>query len=316
MSRALITGLPGFVGGHLAEHLLHAGDAVLGAAPQGAWEPHAPVALRGRVELVAWDVGRDDGLAPAALRRIEQFAPDCIYHLAAVSVPADCGHVEPLPPAVGINVAGTRRAMELAAALPGRPRVLLASTCHVYAPPPPGAPQVSEDAPLGPQSAYGRTKLAAEQIVQAAVAAGGDAVICRSFQHTGPRQGPRMMLPQWAQQFAAGAGPIAVHTRDAWMDLSDVRDAARAYRLVMEQGARGGVYNVGTGVAVRSGDVLELLRQLAGPTRPIVETAPRVKHEPIAALARIAAATGWRAEIPLAQTVADTWAWWQTAARS
>ncbi len=311
--RALITGIPGFVGGFLAEHLLAQGDAVLGAAFDGRWEPNSSEAVRSRVELVAWDLSRDSGLSAEARRRIEAFEPSAVYHLAALSVPSDCGREDPLPGAVAVNVEGTRRVVELASQLPTRPRVLFVSSAKVYAPVDPRNPVVAETAPVGPRTAYGCTKLAGEDIVQAAVARGDcDAVIVRAFQHTGPRQGPRMMLPEWAKQFAEQqSGPVEVRTRDAVIDLSDVRDVVRAYRLVVEHGQPGNVYNVGSGRPICSGDVLDLLRRLAGPERPIRETRPGPKQDPIADIARLRRQTGWRPEVPLEQTVADTWAYWR-----
>ncbi|NQU23334.1 MAG: NAD-dependent epimerase/dehydratase family protein, partial [Candidatus Nealsonbacteria bacterium] len=209
---------------------------------------------------------------------------------------------------------GTRRVMELAAELPSRPRVLFVSSSHVYAPVTTETPVVDESAPLQPQRGYGRSKLAAEAEVRRAVEElGCDAVVTRSFQHTGPRQNPRMMLPQWARQFAlAGSEPVEVHTRDAMIDLTDVRDVVRAYRLLIERGTRGEVYNVGSGVAVRSGDVLDVLRNLADPQRPIVELHPGRKQDPIANIDRLVQSTGWQPIVPIETTVADTLAWWRS----
>lgn len=311
--RALITGVPGFVGGFLAEHLLDFGDDVLGCSPDGMWEKSSPEELRDRVQLVAWDLTSPEGLSTEARRQIEDFRPDCIYHLAALSVPEDCGEEEPAPPAVAVNVDGTRRVMELAASLPSKPRVLFTSSSHVYAPVPPEAPKIDETAPLGPQRGYGRTKLLAEGEVRRAIDRHGcDAVIARSFQHTGPRQNPRMMLPEWARQFAIDSSePVKVHTRDAQVDLSDVRDVVRAYRLLIERGRRGEVYNVGSGISRRAGDVLELLREMADPKRPVVELRPGFKQDPIGDVSRLLRCTGWRARIPLETTVSDTLTWWR-----
>jgi GDP-4-dehydro-6-deoxy-D-mannose reductase len=311
--RALITGISGFAGGFLAEHLLDCGDDLLGCSPDATWEESSPEQLRDRLELLAWDLGTPGGLSAVVRRRIAEFRPDWIYHLAALSVPEDSGDQQPLPAALAINVGGTRQVMQLAAALPSRPRVLLTSSSYVYAPVSPQDPQIDETAPLGPRRAYGRTKLMAEQEVRRAIDEHGcDAVIARSFQHTGPRQSPRMMLPQWARQFVAGgSGPVEVYTLDAWLDLSDVRDVVRAYRLLLQRGRRGEVYNVGSGRRCRSGDALELLRSMADPTRPVVELHPGFKQDPIADTTRILRCTGWRATLPLETTVADTWAWWR-----
>lgn len=311
MQRALITGVSGFAGGFLAEHLLACGEAVLGVAIEGRWDPDSSEAVRDRVELVAWDLGCPMGPSESVRRRIEAFQPTSIYHLAALSVPDDCGQSEPLPRAVAVNVEGTARLVDLAARLSSRPRLLFVSSAKVYAPV--AGPYVDETSPVGPRTAYGLTKLAGEDIVRAAVAGGQcEGVIVRAFQHTGPRQSPRMMLPEWAHQFAARpSGPVEVHTRDAVVDVTDVRDVVRAYRLLAARGTPGRVYNLGSGRPRRSGDVLNLLRRLAGPDRPIRETQPGAKQEFIANTARLRDQTGWQPEVSLEQTVADTWAYWR-----
>lgn len=313
--RALITGVSGFAGSFLAEHLLQCGDAVLGCSADGMWEDVAPEELRDQVELLAWDLGDPGGPGAPSRRRIEEFQPDRVYHLGALSVPADCGGEEPSARAVAVNVDGTRRVLELAGSLPSGPRVLFASTCRVYAPVSQDSPQVDETAPVGPRQAYGRTKLAAEAEVQQTLRGQGcEAVIARGFQHTGPRQNARMMLPQWARQFTrGGCEPVEVHTLDAHLDLTDGRDVVRAYRLLIEHGKIGEIYNIGSGISRRSGDILDLLRKMADPKRPIVESRPETKQEPIADITRLVECTGWEATIPLEKTIADTLDWWRQA---
>ncbi len=315
--RALITGVSGFVGPYLAEHLLDCGDEVLGTSPGGTWPDstwpdRSLQTVRPKVELIAWDLSRADGLSQASRRAIQRFRPQVVYHLAAISVPAECGEEQPTPQAVAVNVDGTRRVLEAAAALVRPPRVLLASTSHVYAPTGESSPRVDEHWPLAPRQGYGRTKLAAEEAVRRAIASGLDALIVRAFQHTGPGQQPPMMLPEWTLQFARGGPePVRVQTLDAWIDLSDVRDVVRAYRLLAVEGERGAAYNVGSGQSRRSGAILELLRQAAGVDRAVVELRPGRKQDPIADISRLVRRTGWQPRVPLEQTVADTLAWWQ-----
>lgn len=311
--RALITGVSGFVGGFLAEHLLECGDAVLGTSPDGQWLASSPKRIRDQVAVLPWDLAQPGGPSEDVRQAVEQFAPTAIYHLAAISVPGDCGQDEPTPLAVRINVDGTRRVLQLAASLPSSPRVLFVSSSYVYGPVTAESPRVDEKAPVAPKRGYGRTKLAAEKEVQQAVACGQvDAVIARAFQHTGPGQSPRMMLPEWALQFAqGGTAPVQVQTLDAWIDLTDVRDVVRAYRLLAIHGGRGEVFNVGSGIARRSGDILESLRAMAAPERAVVELRPGIKRDPIADISRLCRLTSWQPRVSLEQTVGDTYRWWQ-----
>jgi GDP-4-dehydro-6-deoxy-D-mannose reductase len=314
--RALVTGVTGFVGGYLAEFFLGCGDAVQGCSASGHWRATAPAILAERVELLTWDISDPAGMTSGVRRAIEQFAPDWIVHLAALSNLDQCGRDRPTPEAVAVNVDGTRRVLELAATMAQRPRVLMVSTSHVYALPVRGAPPVDETARLIPYTGYGQTKRAAEEAVQRCVEAGAcDALIARAFAHGGPRQIAAMMLPQWAEQFARGANPVRVYNRDVVLDLSDVRDVVRAYRLLLVSAPCGAVYNVGSGVPHRSGEILEMLRTLADPQREIVELYPGPRQDPVADIGRITRQTGWRPQIPLEQTVADTWSWWQEYSR-
>lgn len=307
--KAIITGISGFVGGHLAEHLLAAGDEVLGISTSGHWPERTPGLLVERVPVLAADLSRDDAFrtADATLRR---FAPDGIYHLAAISVPGDCGGAEPTSRAIAANVDGTRRVLDWATALPSRPRVLLVSTSHVYPPPRSAAVRYREDQPTSPKNAYGKTKLLAEHAALEAVRSGAvDVLIARAFQHTGPRQGSRMMLPEWAEQLATAAGSIRVRNRNTWIDLSDVRDVVRAYRLLIAAGASGEIYNVGSGVPRRTGDLLDKLIAVSGRNANVVEESPGERYDAIADIGKLQATTGWTSAITLEATVRDVWNW-------
>jgi GDP-4-dehydro-6-deoxy-D-mannose reductase len=310
--RAFITGITGFAGGFLAEHLLASGDEVLGCSRRAEWPDWAGEDLR-HVKVLKWDVG-DGGLPDDGFAALARFAPDCIYHLAALSVPSDCGTTEPTERAIEVNVRGTERVLDLAANLPHRPRVLFVSTSHVYAKATKERHRFDESAPTDPQRAYGKTKLMAEEAVRRAAAHRSlGTVVVRAFQHTGPRQEPRLMLPEWAIQVAQLSNdPIRVKHLDTWVDLSDVRDVVRAYRLLAEHGQSGSTYNVGSGVAARTGEILDLLRKLGRSSRPIVELqAGEERYDPIADIRRLQAATGWRRELSLETTVADTLEYWR-----
>lgn len=306
--KALITGIGGLAGRHLAEHLLAAGDEVQGVTLSGQWPESQRTSgkLAERVPLVAWDIAQHP--SDEVQGAIRDFAPDCVYHLAAISVPAQCGKQEPTPAARAINIDGTGRVLQLAAGLAHRPRVLFVSSCKVYAPVTRESPKVREDSPCEPRQAYAQTKLAGEELAREAWQNNSlECVIARAFNHTGPGQRPEYMVPEWVAQLVAGEdGPLEVHSRDTWLDLSDVRDVVRAYRLLIERGTAGEVYNVGSGQNVNSGQILDTLQRLAGTSRDVRQSRPGEKQEPVAEITRLQSATGWHPEIPLEATLADT----------
>ena len=114
--RAFITGVTGFAGSHLAEHLLRQGDVVAGCTRRGRWDASLPVSVTSRIPVFAWNLA--DGVTPQIHQKVAAFQPDIIYHLAAVSVPADCGDSEPTPQAVATNIDGTSSIVDL----PSQPR--------------------------------------------------------------------------------------------------------------------------------------------------------------------------------------------------
>lgn len=309
--KALVTGITGFAGGHLAEHLLDCGEVVLGVARQAAWPPQSPARLAG-LPLTRWDIAEP---SPAACRaEVERFAPDCVYHLAAMSVPADCGDAEPTADAWRVNVEGTRHVVELCLGLARPPRLVLVSSSQVYGSASAESPPVAEAAAPRPTRGYGVTKFAAECQALAAGEQGLPVIVARAFQHAGPRQSARLMLAEWAAQFALESGPIRVQRLRAGLDLSDVRDVVRAYRLLATHGAAGMVYNVGSGRTIASGEVFAELRRLADPARPFEQRYDDARQDPVADVARLRAATGWTPVIDWRQTVADTWNDWRQRA--
>ena len=310
--RAIITGISGFVGGFLTERLLLTGRQVLGFSPDGEWLPTSPATVQDRVELSRWNFLESQN--DAAIRQtIERFAPEVVYHLAAMSVPADCGEEEPTDNAVQVNVEGTRRVVEAVLAAAPAARLVFISSSHVYAPVDPTGLRVTESSPVEPVRGYGKTKLAAERIVLEAVEKRGlDAVIARAFQHSGPRQTGRMMLPEWIEQIVGSdTDPIRIHTRDALIDLLDVRDVVCAYELLAETGTCGTVYNVGSGKVSRTGDLIDRLLEMAKVDREVIETRPGLKQDPIADITRIEKDTAWRPVFTVDHTLSDTLAWWQ-----
>ena len=287
--KAIVTGAAGFAGQHLVRHLRQCGDDVL------------------EISRADWDL-RHDPSADAA-SAIAAFAPDALFHLAALSIPAQCGEGEPTADAVNVNVEGTRRVAELASTISSRPRVVFVSTGRVYGDVGNEVELVNESQPTAPASSYAKTKLQAEAVLQSM---GVDFIIARAFNHLGPGQLPPLMLPQWCQQIAEGTDALRVHNSNVWVDATDVRDVVRAYRLLALKGNSGEVYNVGSGTATRTGDIAKMLIDAASPGLPIIAETEAEHRNAISNTVRLRNLTDWQPEIPLRQTIADAWHCWLT----
>ena len=295
--RSLITGGRGFVGTWLADHLRDLGDDV--------------VAIDQEVEITD----------PAAL--LAAFAdarPDAVYHLAALT------HVgqswdEPLR-VVEVNVIGTGAVLAAARQCGSDPKVLVTSSAEVYgAVTDPARLPLTEESETAPLTPYAASKLAAEALVaQAWLGHGQHVITVRPFNHIGPGQTPNFAVPALAKRIvdaeAAGRATIPVGNLSARRDFTDVRDVVRAYRSLIESGDPGGVYNVCSGRDVAIGEIADTLLSLAGTSlefetdpalmRPV--EVPVLRGDP----SRLAAATGWKPEIPLDQTLADVLAYWRS----
>ena len=304
----LVTGASGFVGPHLARALKQRGARVIGLAVQA---PRAGLPLDG------WHTV--DLLDPEGLdRAVEAAHPDAVVHLAGQSSAAR-SFEQPVE-TFRLNVNGTWHLLEAVRRHSPRARALIIGSGEVYGPQPEGT-RASEATPFNPVSPYALSKAAADALAELHGRTHGlDLVRTRSFAHTGPGQEPRFVVPSFAQQIAAieAGGPppvIRVGNLEVARDLSDVRDVARAYVLLLERGRTGEAYNVCRGEAVRLTEVMRMLTEQARlPVR--VEVDPgRMRPADVPWLvgdpAKLNDDTGWRPEIPLARTLEDVLEEWR-----
>lgn len=306
--KALITGVTGFAGQHLAGHLLDCGDTVLGVATDGRWGVDCDEWLAGEVPLVTWDVRRD--ISEDANAEIRNFGPDAIFHLAALSIPALCGDGEPTSDALATNVEGTRRVCQLAEQLVSPPRVVFISSGRVYGDVTFDAPMVTEKSPTTPVTSYAKTKLQAEQVVQFHGQRGLPYIIARAFNHTGPRQQPPLMLPQWCEQLARGAAVLRIRNGNVLMDLSDVRDVVGAYRMLAVDAPAGEIYNVGSGRSVQTGEIARELLRIASTDAKLHSESDDPQQNAISDITKIKQYTRWQPRFFLSYTIVRTWEYW------
>ncbi|MGE0392799.1 MAG: GDP-mannose 4,6-dehydratase [Vicinamibacterales bacterium] len=294
----LVTGARGFAGSHLVEELTGAGADVL-----------------------AWDRVDVDLLDPVALRSaLERARPAAICHCAgAPHVAQSWGDTASV---LETNVIATSHLLGAVRDLLPGCRVLNIGSATVYRQ---TSDTLTEQHPLGPASPYAVSKLAQEMLADRMHRDDGlDVVQTRSFNHTGPRQQPAFAAPAFARQVAmieAGLGEpvLRVGNLTARRDLTDVRDVARAYRLILERGVSGTVHNVCSGTTHAMQAIVDgLCARVAVPVR--VEPDP-ARYRPndtpvvVGSHARLTAATGWEPTIPFDRMLDDLLDYWRGRVR-
>jgi GDP-4-dehydro-6-deoxy-D-mannose reductase len=290
MKKVLITGVTGFVGSHLADHLL----------ALGGYEVH--------------------GLKRCRMRElVDAVRPDWIFHLAAQSyVPASWREPDAT---LTCNIRGQVNLFEAVLAAGLSCRIQIAGSSEEYGLVGPDEVPITEDNPLRPLSPYAVSKVTQDMLAwQYHRSHGLDVVRTRGFNHTGPRRGEVFVASDFARQVArieAGLQEpvIRVGNLEASRDFTDVRDMVRAYRLALESGVGGEVYNICSGTAITIRDMLDRLLALS-PARIGVEQDPeRMRPSDVMILlgsaARFRAVTGWSPEIPFARTLADLLDYWR-----
>lgn len=305
--RALITGINGFVGGHLAEHLLATTEWQLWGIVREA--ELSLTALRGYVTPLSVDLM--DG--PAVRSALEQVRPDVVFHLAAQAHPPTSFR----DPAgtLTTNILMQLNVFEAIRGLGLSPTILVVGTGEEYGAVQPHELPVAEDAPLRPVSPYAVSKVAQDMLAyQYHVAHQLKTIRVRPFNHTGPRQEERYVATEFAQQIArieAGRQPpiVRVGNLDAQRDFTDVRDIARAYRLAVEYGEPGAVYNIGSSRPIAIASLLSTLIGLSRVPIDVQHDPERMRPADVPVIAcdatRFWQQTAWEPRIPLEQTLRD-----------
>ncbi|MGH9301927.1 MAG: GDP-mannose 4,6-dehydratase, partial [Acidimicrobiales bacterium] len=284
--RAFVTGGHGFVGRWLTEHLSACGDEV--EAPDESIDITDPTLL-----------------APAMSRA----RPEAVYHLAAL---AHVGDSWSDPHEVfRVNALGTLGVLEAARQIEPRPRVLVVSSAEVYGSVAPHDLPLTESQPLAPTTPYAASKVAAEYLgVQAHLGHGLEVVRVRSFNHVGPGQSTRFAVAGMASRIlesqAAGRKTLMVGNLSPRRDFTDVRDVVRAYRLVIELGGAGQVYNVCSGSDISIGDLARRMIELAGVDLELQTDPELVRASDLPVLrgdpSLLATTTGWQPVFTLDDT--------------
>jgi GDP-4-dehydro-6-deoxy-D-mannose reductase len=314
--RALITGITGFAGSHLADYLL---------AEQPEVEVYGTYRWRSRMDNVE-HLDRRINLVEADLRdyfsvhkALEGSRPDVIFHLAAQSfVPSSwTAPTETLT----TNIAGQTNLFEAVRRLELDPVIQIACSSEQYGLVLPDEVPIKETNPLRPLSPYAVSKVAQDFLgYQYFQSYGLKVVRTRGFNHTGPRRGQVFVTSNFCSQVAAiEAGlqepVIRVGNVEAIRDFTDVRDMVRAYWLAATRAKPGEVYNIASGQGIRIRDLLQKILDLSRVEVKIEVDPERLRPSDVEILigdsSKFRADTGWEPRIPFDQTVADLLDYWR-----
>lgn len=334
--KALITGITGMVGSHLADYLLGHTD----------WDVYGVCRWRSPLDNVAHLLERvnrrervffeyaDLNDEMSLVRVIHDIRPDYVFHLAAQSYPLT-SFTAPVD-TLNTNVLGTCRLleairMEMERGAGYKPVVHVCASSEVFGKiPAEKKPEsgIHEECPFHPASPYAISKAGTDLLGRYYAQAYGMTVMTtRMFTHTGPRRGDVFHESTFAKQIAmieAGMIEPKVLTGNlkSLRTYADVRDAVRAYyMLVTLEPVAGEYYNIGGTYTCEVGDTLNTLLSYSTRKDEIEIVTDPGRLRPIDAdlqvpdCTKFKEHTGWEPEIRFETTMHDLLDYWRDRVR-
>jgi len=316
MTRALITGITGFVGSHMAEYLLETQPdvEVYGTA---RWRSR-----RDNIEHIAHRIHLtecDMNDANSVRTMIENTRPDYVFHLAAQSFVPTSWHAP--TDTLTTNIMGQLNLFEAVRLAGIDPVIQIAGSSEEYGLVLPDEVPIKETNPLRPLSPYAVSKVTQDMLAwQYSYAYDLKVIRTRAFNHSGPRRGDVFVESNFAHQVVQielGLMPpvLKVGNLEAKRDYTDVRDVVRAYWLAVTRAQPGEVYNIATGKSWAIQQVLDMLLAQAKVPIRVEQDPARLRPSDVLILegdaTRFREATGWEPTIPFEQTLQDILAYWR-----
>jgi GDP-4-dehydro-6-deoxy-D-mannose reductase len=319
MKKLLITGISGFVGGHLVHYLSEHPQKfeIYGISrSKPAWDfvPAAPVLLCNdhfyQADLL--DI-------PKIRSFLKEVQPDYIIHMAAQSSVAESWKTPVFSfmnnTNIFLNIIDTVRLNDNGA------RVLSIGSSEQYGIVSAADMPLTEERPQNPANPYAVARVAQEQLAKIYADGYGLNICCtRSFNHCGPGQSDRFVVSAIVKQFAMIAHDLQkpiIHIGNGSIirDFIDVHDVVAAYVLLLTKGKRGDIYNIcsGTGRTIR--DIVDLLSDLKGIDVKVHEELDQIRpiDNPciIGSNNKIQKDLGWKPQIPFEQSLLSLYDYWE-----
>lgn len=313
-TKALITGITGFAGSHLADLLLSEGFDVYGTTrPRSKTENIDHI----QDKLTLFDADLIDSHSLHTV--LSEVKPEFIFHLAAQAfVPTSWS-----TPATTMesNVTGTIHLFEAVRRAQIDPVIQIACSSEEYGLVYKNETPITEQNPLRPLSTYAVSKIAMDFLGYQYFKSYGVRIIrTRGFNHTGPRQGDVYVCSTFAKQVALiesgkNKPEIKVGNLESYRDFTDVRDMVRAYLLAVKKCEPGDVYNIASEKTWQIKKVLEMLLAMSKVKITIKPDTARMRPSDVELLlgdaTKFREKTGWKTDITFEQTLTDLLNYWR-----
>ena len=314
--KLLITGAAGFVAGHFLEYInsdefdyeVLCLDKSLSSLGATTYKNISSIRIQ---EADLLDVKRIREI-------IKDFCPDYVLHLAALSsVASSWKH----PTECFLN--NTVVFLNIIEALHDycpECRILSVGSSEEYGSVRMEDLPIRENQALNPTSPYAVARVSQEQLSRIFTESYGmNIVLTRSFNHIGPRQDDRFVVPSFIKRVVelkrSGLENGEIETGDISIirDFVDVRDVVRGYNILLQKGRSGEVYNICSGRRISLKEVLDIISEEVG----VAVTSkinpeyirPKDSKETVGTYYKMEAEFGWKPEIELRQTIHDMVAW-------
>lgn len=314
--KILITGITGFVGSHLAEYILGLKEKhkVYGLC---RWRSSRDSLERVYNKVILKEADLLD--LSALIRHCKDVRPDVIFHLAAQSYVLTSFNA-PIQ-TLSTNVIGTANLLEAVRLTGIDPIIHICSSSEVYGQVEKKDVPIKEDCPLRPASPYAVSKVGEDMIAfQYWLSYGIKTIRTRMFTHTGPRRGDVFAMSFFAKQVAAGelglaAPEVKVGNLKSVRTFCDVRDAVRAYWVMVHKCKVGEVYNIGGNRTMTIREALDVLLSFSSKKFKVVVDPKLIRPSDVTlqipCTDKFRKCTGWKPEIPFEKTLKDILDYWR-----
>lgn len=310
MQKILITGANGFAGQHLIKSLGNKYQIIGIINKSNLSDSENLKYLSGNI----LDKGFLEDL-------IAKYEPEKIIHLAAI---ANTASQDP-ENIFKINLIGT---LNLYLAIGSQkklieynPKIIYVSSAEVYGKTP-NPEKITEENPFFPANFYGTSKVAADRLsYQMSQSSDLNITIIRPFNHTGPGQLNGFFVPDMVSQIVEiekdpSKTELLVGNLQSVRDISDVRDIAEGYKIILETDSKSGeAFNLCSGKGIKMKELLDKLLSMAKKEIKIVEDTSRMRLSEVPITVGVNTKfrnlTGWEPKIPIDQTLEDTLEYWR-----